>query len=208
MYDAFDDAAFYWFAQILCGIILIPFAAYKINKLTRKQCKSGKYHSLIENIIFLVICIAFLILLKEHSKYVNMELISFDPYFILNIGNKNKKSLNTKQIRKAYKTMHYKYMYWWDNCEFLYLDDPWECTHIWTKELFMLSKAYKMLLIITYHGNSCNYETCWSQYQHLMVTIGLPSWLSQEDNQSIILFIYIGLLISFGVSVCVWWRSF
>eukprot|EP00316_Scyphosphaera_apsteinii_P011534 CAMPEP_0119309462 /NCGR_PEP_ID=MMETSP1333-20130426/15782_1 /TAXON_ID=418940 /ORGANISM="Scyphosphaera apsteinii, Strain RCC1455" /LENGTH=690 /DNA_ID=CAMNT_0007313449 /DNA_START=288 /DNA_END=2360 /DNA_ORIENTATION=+ len=119
------------------------------------------------------------------------EMFSFNPYKILEI----EEGAEPTQIKKAYRSMSLKYHP--DKCS-----SP-ECENAFIK----VSKAYEVL---TNEETRKNYEMYGNPdgYHGTSVTIGLPSWLTNKENELAILVAYfVVLIVVIPVVVGLWWRN-
>jgi len=211
-FEVFDDVAFYWFLMSVMVVVVIPMS---YSFLTTVQWKSPEnwtrqLDSCKEKISrgdrarrkdmasklfgwrgigFVVSWVLLLALLMRLTTMQSEEMFSFNPYKILEIED----GATPSEIKKAYRKMSLKY----------HPDKNPDAGDIFIK----ISKAYDVL---TNEATRENYEKYGNPdgYHGTSVTIGLPSWLTDKDNELAILVAYFVLLIVvIPVVVGLWWRN-
>lgn len=206
----YDNSAFYYFMLTILGFYLAPSILYilyrvvgavlssatkskKLNELVRSDAEKEKAKEIVEKnsgfktlwtvgfivnfiltLLGLAVCYYLILLVWDDH-----EIASFDPYQILGIDQGS----TDKVIKKAYRMLSLKY------------HPDKNPGNKQAEEIFMkVAKAYEALTDETAKEN-------WEKYgnpdgkQALEVSIGLPTFLLEKDNQNTILVIYLLLLV-------------
>ncbi len=138
---------------------------------------------------FVLSWIIFITLLFRLTAMQSEEMYTFNPFKILEI----EEGATPQDIKKAYRRLSLMY----------HPDKNPEAGDVFIK----ISKAYEVL---TNDATRENYEKYGNPdgYHGTSVTIGLPSWLTDKDNELAILVAYFVLLIVvIPVVVGLWWRN-
>lgn len=234
-FEVFDDVAFYWFLVALLGMAIVPYSAYlawttlsaylKTDNAIRvdtthesakiaKSRQRGKQslrarllsgHSLTLAALWLV----FVMLLVHVADYQSQELYSFNPYEILELGDPAVDEIGDKQIKSAYRKLSVKYHP--DKCnrgckklETKALEA--ECEQTCESQFVLVSKAYNTLTDPAVRENWEKYGNP-DGFQGMSVTIGLPSWMVDKQNELVILFCYTAALVAIVVAFGLWWKK-
>lgn len=208
----YDDSGFYYFSMVLMLLYMIPVAGWlfskflseirggadvdeqysdpmarartaiereKVSKNKEADKKERLYNPwLIGNVILLAICtMIFVNMLSAVSD--GKQLLTFNPYSILEIDE----SATSKDIKRSYRKLSLKYH-----------PDRNSGDKDSTEKFQLIAKAYESLT------DEVSMEN-WKKYgnpdgrQPMDVSIGLPSFLRDESNQSIVLLFYFLLVI-------------
>ena len=211
-FEVFDDVAFYWFLLSMLVAAILPLSYSFLSTIQRRpshdwtrnltSCKHK--HKVTDNVqrkklvshvfgwrgvAFVASWVLFLLLLMRLTTMQGEEMYTFNPYKILEV----EEAAEPNEIKKAYRRLSLKY----------HPDKNPDAGDIFIK----ISKAYEVLT---------NEETAenWRKYGNpdgyhgTSVTIGLPSWFTNKDNELAILVAYfIVLIIVIPTVVGLWWRN-
>ena len=217
-FEIFDDVAFYWFLQVILGFVIVPWTFIRIRGWCTREKKhftsshphvskipdyipsqtlvSEKSETIdsklsLYNIFFCALWVLFLLLMIQLPKWHNRSMTDFDPYLILNIA----KGATLNEIKRAYRKQSL-------------LNHPDRCQdenpEICNEKFILITKAYQAL---TDEETRDNYQKYGNPdgYQGTSVTIGLPKWLTNKDNELVILTFYFVSLILLVAIVGGWW---
>ncbi len=211
-FEVFDDVAFYWFLLALLLLALAPLTYSFTSTLSRppnkdwtRNLSSCKHkHEKTDRqrradtishifgwrgVAFVAVWVLFLALLMRLTTMQGEEMYTFNPYKILDVAE----DAEPGEIKKAYRRLSLQY----------HPDKNPDAGDIFIK----IAKAYEVLT---------NEETAenWRKYGNpdgyhgTSVTIGLPSWLTDKDNELAILVAYfMVLIIVIPTVVGLWWRN-
>lgn len=223
-FEVFDDVAFFIFLTSLLSVVLFPYTAYflwsvraerlrtvrrtktvlhkhgnaeckcaqcaaKLAALTRE--KSWAEHMTLHNIVLAIGWTILVIMFVQLPNYKHQEMKTFNPYEILEIET----GADTAEVKKAYRKMSKK---WHPD---MHIDNPEKANEMF----IMVSKAHQTL---TNDKTRENWEKYGNPdgFQGNSVSIGLPSFLTEEDNQLSILLVYFLVMIVFPpIAVWLWW---
>mmetsp|Transcript_24983 Transcript_24983/g.34753 ORF Transcript_24983/g.34753 Transcript_24983/m.34753 type:complete len:743 (+) Transcript_24983:119-2347(+) len=218
-FEVFDDAAFYYFLLTVIVMILTPWTMSKLcdafgicsddDELeVRKIDDVGGYHrtdkleeSIDEddkpnlfrcsNVIFFLLW-AFLLIIIIRLPGSEDSLQTFHPFQILEIDV----GATDREIKKAYRKLSLKYH-----------PDKNPNDEVAAKNFILVSKAYQTL---TDPQTKKNWEEYGNPdgYQGTSVTIGLPSFLTDKNNEFQVLSVYFILVIIIPpILVFMWWKN-
>uniref|UniRef100_A0A7S4BDZ6 J domain-containing protein n=1 Tax=Chrysotila carterae TaxID=13221 RepID=A0A7S4BDZ6_CHRCT len=213
-FEVFDDVAFYWFLMSVMVVVIVPMSysflstvkwrapddwtrnlgscKEKNDKLDHERRKEmGAKLFGWRGIGFVSSWVTFVVLLLRLTTMQGEEMYSFNPYKILQV----EEGATPLEIKKSYRKM--TLMYHPDKCQ-----TP-ECADAFIK----VTKAHDVL---TDDATRENYEKYGNPdgYHGTSVTIGLPSWLTNKDNELGILVAYfVVLIVVIPVVVGFWWRN-
>lgn len=223
-YEFFDDVAFYFSITCFLFVFLAPWTAYKIYdkffaastsakctkatdplcfcedcqgafkkvKKVQKDSKAFSRHFTFGNILFFFMWIAFLVLVVQLPSMQTEELTTFDPYGILGI----EKDATDGQIKKAYRSESLK---WHPDKN---QDNPEA-----EQKFIMVAKAYQTLTDEAAKENLDKFGNP-DGYQGMSMTIGLPSFLTEKENELPVLMLYFLILIVIPpIGVWMWWSK-
>jgi len=216
-HEVFDDIAFYWFLMaILVACVgpmsysfwsVLPVKFGKDNDWTRAMSSCKEKHVRIDatqrkdamgkvfgwrGAGFVVNWLGLISLTMKLAMLQGEELYSFNPYRILGIEEGTEGS----DIKKAYRRLSLEYH-----------PDKNQGNPNAADMFVKIAKAYEVL---TDPATRENYEKYGNPdgFQGASMTIGLPSWLTKEDNQLAILVCYfLVIIIVIPVVVGLWWRN-
>ena len=211
----FDDVAFYWFLLSCVVAFIVPMSysflspvnwgtdynwtrqvsscKEKVSRIDAERRKEtiGKLLGL-RGIGFTVGWVLLVALVAKLTTMQGEEMYSFNPYTILAI----EEAASPAEIKKAYRRL-----------SLIYHPDknPGNAT---AEQIFIkISKANDVL---TDPATRENYEKYGNPdgYHGTSVTIGLPSWLTNKDNELAILVAYfVVMIVIIPVVVGLWWRN-
>jgi len=215
-FEVFDDVAFYWFLlAVLCGFIY-PISKTFITALnlgrkpvdwTRGMSSCKSKHASIDaaerkdtmSKVFgwrgAMFVIAWVLLIYLAAKLTTMqgeEMFSFNPYKILGVDE----GAEMGEIKKAYRRL-----------SLINHPDKNQGNPEANDMFIKVAKAYEVL---TDDATRENYEKYGNPdgYHGTSVTIGLPSWLTNKENELAILVAYfLVIIIVIPVVVGLWWRN-
>mmetsp|Transcript_13762 Transcript_13762/g.35425 ORF Transcript_13762/g.35425 Transcript_13762/m.35425 type:complete len:779 (+) Transcript_13762:124-2460(+) len=215
-FEVFDDVAFYWFLlAVLCGFIFpISKSFFGVLSMTRTpenwtrnlgSCKEklkridGERRKLMMSRLFgwrgAMFAIAWVTLIFLAGKLTFMqgeEMYSFNPYKILGVDE----GAEMSSVKKAYRRL-----------SLINHPDKNQGNPEANAMFIKVAKAYEVL---TDDATRENYEKYGNPdgYHGTSVTIGLPSWLTNKDNELAILVAYfLVIIIVVPVVVGLWWRN-
>jgi len=216
-FEVFDDVAFYWFLMSVMVVVIVPMSysflstvqwrqsanwTRKVNsckekidrndRIRRKEMVSKLFGW--RGIGFVVSWVLFLTLLAKLTTMQGEEMYSFNPFKILDIEEVSEPG----EIKKAYRKK--SLLYHPDKCTD---KGDGSCNDNFVK----VAKAYEVL---TNEATRENYEKYGNPdgYHGTSVTIGLPSWLTNKDNELAILVAYfVVLIVIIPTVVGLWWRN-
>jgi len=210
-YEVFDDVAFYWFLQVLLGLVLLPSTAYEIyvffTKMAPKESKKVKVFPKylptrqmqeqkndvwsLRTIFVCALWVLFLLLLLQLPKFHNQTLTDFNPYEILEL----EQPADIRSVKRAYRKMSLK---WHPDKNKNNLEEA--------EQMFiMVNKAYQTLTDDKTRENFEKYGNP-DGFQGESVTIGLPSFLTRKSNELKVLLVYFFSMVVLVVVVGTWWR--
>jgi len=213
-FEVFDDVAFYWFLMSVMVVIIVPISysflstvqwrlkqnwtrqlsscKEKIERLDRVRRKEMAAKLIgWRGIGFVASWVIFVTLLTRLTTMQSEEMYTFNPFKILDV----EEGAEPTAIKKAYRKM--SLIYHPDKCQ------TSECSG----KFINIAKAYDVL---TNDATRENYEKYGNPdgYHGTSVTIGLPSWLTNKDNELAILVAYfVVLIVVIPVVVGLWWRN-
>jgi len=215
-FEVFDDVAFYWFLlAVLSGFIFpITNTFYKVLRdgtvkanwtrgLTSCNDKNSRLDALqrkemISKIMGwrgIMTLVAWVMLITLGLRLTTMqgeEMFSFNPYKILGV----EEGVEMGDIKKAYRKLSLQYH-----------PDKNQGNPNANDMFIKVAKAYEVL---TDDATRENYEKFGNPdgYHGTSVTIGLPSWLTNKDNELAILVAYfLVIIVIIPVVVGLWWRN-
>jgi len=220
-YEVFDDVAFYYLVTSLLSVCLFPPTIYMIascvyskikpqenvkknfanttnyeaagTKLEIKQTFGQKYFKL-KYFVFIVLWIIFIVLLTQLSQYKTTDLATFKPYEILEV----EPDADDSTLKKAYRKLSLKW----------HPDKNPENSEEAEQEFIKVSKAYKMLTDPSLKEKFDMGEGTKGGEGQTSYTIGLPSYLTKEENSLKVLLVYFLFMIMLPpVCVFLWWRQ-
>lgn len=211
-YEVFDDVAFYWFLQVLLGLVLLPSTIYEIHEFCSKMVPKKaeekikvlpKYLSKREmqeqkndvwSLRTIAVCalwVLFLLLLLQLPKFHNQTLTDFNPYEILEL----EPGSDMRSVKRAYRKMSLK---WHPDKNKNNMEEA--------EQMFiMVNKAYSTLTDDKTRENFEKYGNP-DGFQGESVTIGLPSFLTRKSNELKVLIVYFFSMVILVVVVGTWWR--
>jgi len=214
-FEVFDDVAFYWFLLAVLVIFVVPMTSSfmavaipeKENNWTRglTSCKEkcakvdGRRRALRRSQVFGWRGIGFFVgwasLIYLSTSFATMqseEMYSFNPYKILAV----EEGATPSEIKKAYRKLS------------LFYHPDKNAGNSEAQDMFIkVAKAHEVL---TDEATRENYEKYGNPdgYHGTSVTIGLPSWLTNKENELAILVAYfVVIIIVIPVVVGLWWRN-
>jgi len=214
-FEVFDDVAFYWFLLAALVFFVVPMSnsfysvcnfrapadwtrgmgscKAKLANVDAKRLKETRQNIFgWRGIGFVVGWGSLIYLATSFAAMQGEEMFTFNPYRILAI----EEGATPSEIKKAYRKM-----------SVLYHPDknPGNTT---AQDLFIkVAKAHEVL---TDEATRENYEKYGNPdgYHGTSVTIGLPSWLTNQENELAILVAYfVVIIIIIPVVVGLWWRN-
>jgi len=214
-FEVFDDVAFYWFL-LSCTFAFVMPISYSFlttwkwstpENWTRKMksCKEKSYRNGKEEraermamllgwrgMSFIFGWLLLVVLLIKLFTQEQQEMYSFNPFKILEI----EEDAEPKAIKKAFRQLSLRY----------HPDkNPGNAE---AEQMFIrITKAHEVL---TDEATRDNYEKYGNPdgYHGTSVTIGLPSWLTNKDNELAILVAYfLVMIVVIPVVVGLWWRK-
>jgi len=215
-FEVFDDVAFYWFlmavlsgfawpvTQSFYGVLprLRPTADWTYGMLSCKEKNAAVSAAARKTTMsqvfgwrgvgFIVNWVGLISLALRLTSMQAEEMFSFNPFKILNV----EEGAEMSDIKKAYRRLSLQYHP--DKNQ----GNP-EANDLFIK----VAKAYEVL---TDDATRENYEKYGNPdgYHGTSVTIGLPSWLTNKDNELAILVAYfLVIIIVIPVVVGLWWRN-
>eukprot|EP01083_Nonionella_stella_P080084 219879_1 len=220
----FDDVAFYWFLQVILGIVLFPITLYKIkrwrgsNQTLNATCSHPTVKSIpdyvpkhkalsynesrtntmlsLKNICFTFLWTLFILVLIQSPRWNHSKITTFDPWDTLHLSKTAPR--DEYLIKKAYKTM--AKMYHPDICT----KPPLQWTEKkCSKHFILVHKAYEILKdeeAMRKWENGMDPDA----QNAIVMTIGLPSWLL--DHPLVVLLVYLSGLIVLLLVVRFWWQ--
>lgn len=216
-FEVFDDVAFYWFLMSCTVAFVIPITYSFLSTLkwrrpddwTRKlgSCKEKMQRNdkdaRAEQLAavlgwrgmgFVVGWLLLLVLLIKLTSMQGEEMFSFNPYKILGV----EEGADPKEVKKAFRKL-----------SLLYHPDKntGEGAQAAADMFIKVTKAHDVL---TDDATRENYEKYGNPdgYHGTSVTIGLPSWLTNKDNELAILVAYfVVMIVVIPVVVGLWWRK-
>jgi preprotein translocase subunit Sec63 len=214
-FEVFDDVAFYWFLMAALFAFVIPMTRSFYSVLPRRPAKSWtrEIGSCTQKIAavdardrketmskvfgwrgvgFTVGWVMFISLAVKLTSMEGQEMFTFNPYKILGV----EEGAEMGDVKKAYRRLSLQYHP--DKNQ----GNP-EANDLFIK----VAKAYEVL---TDDATRENYEKYGNPdgYHGTSVTIGLPSWLTNKDNELAILVAYfLVIIIVIPVVVGLWWRN-
>jgi len=225
-FEVFDDVAFYWFLFSVMVMVIVPMSYSFLSTLqlrppadwTRQLDSCKEKNERIERerrkdlmsklfgwrgVGFICSWTLLIALAMRLTVMQNEEMYTFNPYRILAI----EEGAEPGEIKKAYRKMSLKF-----HPDKNQDDDPEKnsclCPAKEAADLFIkIAKAYETL---TDDATRDNYEKYGNPdgYHGTSVTIGLPSWLTDKDNELAILVAYfVALIVIIPTVVGLWWRN-
>jgi len=215
-FEVFDDVAFYWFLMAALFAFIIPMtnSFYSVlPKLRRStdwtrgmsscaekiaRCDAAERKITMQRVFgwrgvgFAVGWVMLVSLALRLTSMQGEEMFSFNPYKILGV----EEGAEMSGVKKAYRRLSLQYHP--DKNQ----GNP-EANDLFIK----VAKAYEVL---TDDATRENYEKYGNPdgYHGTSVTIGLPSWLTNKDNELAILVAYfLVIIIVIPVVVGLWWRN-
>mmetsp|Transcript_19002 Transcript_19002/g.30925 ORF Transcript_19002/g.30925 Transcript_19002/m.30925 type:complete len:743 (-) Transcript_19002:252-2480(-) len=217
-FEVFDDAAFYYFLLTVIAMVLTPWTMSKLcdtfgicqdddEEVVKKVDEVGGYYQeqrksvdeddskpklfRCSNIVFFLLwAIILLIVIKLPGSGESFQ--TFNPFEILEVDV----GVSDRDIKKAYRKLSLKYH-----------PDKNPGDEVAAKQFILVSKAYQTL---TDPQTKKNWEEYGNPdgYQGTSVTIGLPSFLTDKNNEFQVLFVYfIIIIIVPPILVFMWWKN-
>jgi translocation protein SEC63 len=216
----FDDKAFFYVVTSFTFCAIVPWTALKLSAyfsaekvdanhdpknpqctcqecaLNQKKIRAPKLkssrHFTVSNILFVLLWIFFISLLIQLPDHLDEQLTVFDPYVILGLEN----DADASVIKKAYRKQS---MQWHPDKN---PDDPNAA-----EQFMLISKAYKALTDEKAQENMAKFGNV-DGYKGTTVTLGLPSFLTEEQNALPILLLYFLLfMVAPPIGVWIWWSK-
>jgi len=215
-FEVFDDVAFYWFLMATLVCFIAPMTRSFISVLPRvrgdknwtrglSSCKAklakvdaaqrkdmlGKVFGW-RGVGFLLGWVGIVSLAIKLTSMSGEEMFTFNPYKILGV----EEGAEMSEVKKAYRKLSLI------NHPDKNQGNP-EANDLFIK----VAKAYEVL---TDDATRENYEKYGNPdgYHGTSVTIGLPSWLTNKDNELAILVAYfLIIIVVIPVVVGLWWRN-
>jgi translocation protein SEC63 len=216
-FEVFDDVAFYWFLMAALFAFIIPMSRSfyavlprlggaasdwtrgmgsckdkfaRVDAAARKETVSKVFGW--RGVGFTVGWVMLISLALRLTSMQGEEMFTFNPYKILGV----EEGAEMGDVKKAYRRLSLQYHP--DKNQ----GNP-EANDLFIK----VAKAYEVL---TDDATRENYEKYGNPdgYHGTSVTIGLPSWLTNKDNELAILVAYfLVIIIVIPVVVGLWWRD-
>jgi translocation protein SEC63 len=215
----YDNSAFYYFMIASCTVYLIPSTWHVFKKLSflmsnrkvdvgtarssveqkkyerleeeQRNSKAGMSTPFIANMVA-TICTWVMFFYLISLVWNDHEIASFDPFAILGI----EAGAKMRVIKRAYRALSLQY----------HPDKNKGDAH--AEQMFMkIAKAYEAL---TDEDAKANYEKYGNPdgRQSMEVSIGLPTFLVEQDNHQVILIIYLlVLVVAIPLAVCLWYNE-
>jgi hypothetical protein len=142
-----------------------------------------------KNVLLGVGWLVMLITLARMPEYISKEVLSFDPYIILEI----EKGAELPAIRKAYKAMSLKYH-----------PDKNQGNAEAGNKFVLIAKAYETLTDETSRQNWEKYGNP-DGFQGTAIVVGLPSWLTSKGNETRVLVGYLIFFVLIPPCLLLWW---
>jgi len=214
-FEVFDDVAFYWFL-LSCTFAFVmpisysflttykwttppnwtrPMASCRVkNQRLDKQLRSDRAAMLVgwRGMCFIFGWLLLIVLLIKLFTQEQEEMYSFNPFKILGI----EETAEPKEIKKAFRRL-----------SLIYHPDKNQGNAEAEQMFIKVTKAHEVL---TDEATRENYEKYGNPdgYHGTSVTIGLPSWLTNKENELAILVAYfVVMIIVIPVVVGLWWRK-
>jgi translocation protein SEC63 len=214
-FEVFDDVAFYWFLMSCTVAFVLPVSYSFLSTWqwsrpedwTRKlaSCKSkmerndklaraDQLAALLgwRGMGFVIGWLMLIVLLIKLTSMQGEEMFSFNPYKILGV----EEGATPKEIKSAFRKL-----------SLLYHPDKNQGDPSANDMFIKVTKAHDVL---TDEATRDNYEKYGNPdgYHGTSVTIGLPSWLTNKDNELAILVAYfVVMIVVIPVVVGLWWRK-
>ena len=214
-FEVFDDVAFYWFLMSCTVAFVLPVSYSFLSTWqwrrpedwTRKlaSCKSkmerndklaraDQLAALLgwRGMGFVIGWLMLIVLLIKLTSMQGEEMFSFNPYKILGV----EEGATPKEIKSAFRKL-----------SLLYHPDKNQGNPSANDMFIKVTKAHDVL---TDEATRDNYEKYGNPdgYHGTSVTIGLPSWLTNKENELAILVAYfVIMIVVIPVVVGLWWRK-
>jgi len=216
-FEVYDDVAFFWFLLTLVFVILVPFTFHMISffrvgqglekgeelltsigkqKRERmlKEAREAQLKKIfsIKTAVFVLMWIGFIVALFWVSDYQHEQLATFDPYEVLGLET----GAAEQDIKKAYRRLSLKYH-----------PDKNPGDEKAAQMFHRLSKAH---MILTDEASRENWEKYGNPdgYRGASVTIGLPAWLLNPNNElKLLVFYFLVIVVLPPIGVGLWWRK-
>ena len=212
-FEVFDDVAFYWFLMSCTVAFVIPISYSFLStwkwsrpedwtrklgsckaKMQRndKEARAAQLAALLgwRGMSFVFGWLLLFVLLIKLSSMQGEEMFSFNPYTILDV----EEGADPKEIKKAFR--RFSLLYHPDKNQ--YQNKSLNAADMGPAEAAdMFIKVTKAHDVLTDEATRDNYEKYGNPdgYHGTSVTIGLPSWLTNKDNELAILVAYFVVMI-------------
>lgn len=230
-FEVFDDVAFFWFWVTLLAIVLLPWTAVWLGRIALRRVRTALCplrHSIDDgrdcacdaceakrlarraaldaergplrrwlswsNIAFVFLWTMFLVVLVQVPHMQTQKMATFDPYEVLELDRAAAPTL--LEIKRQYRTL-----------SLIHHPDKHPGDKEAEEQFVRISKAHQVL---TDPATKENWEKYGNPdgYQGTSVTIGLPSFLTNGQNELPILIVYfICFFIVLPVTVGIWWSK-
>ncbi|KAL1522354.1 hypothetical protein AB1Y20_017346 [Prymnesium parvum] len=214
-FEVFDDVAFYWFLLAVLVIFVVPISFSFINVVMegnepnwtrgltscKEKCaavdaraRKVKRQKILgwRGAGFFIGWASLIYLGLSFATMQGEEMFSFNPFKILQI----EETATPAEIKKAYRKLS------------LHYHPDKNAGNNEARDMFIkVAKAHEVL---TDEATRENYEKYGNPdgYHGTSVTIGLPSWLTNKENELAILVAYfVVIIIIIPVVVGLWWRN-
>jgi len=222
-FSVFDDVAFYYLMQAVITVFLVPWTLVKVisycwETLQHSRAKDKDFFSASnheyelqgtkivdkkswyrryvtpKNIIFVALWAFFLYQCSLLPTYLDKNLASWDPVNILGVPA----DASVDDIKKAYKELSLK---WHPD------KHPADMKEEAQAKFIEILRAYKALTDPKAMANMRDFGNI-DGHQGVNMTIGLPSFLTNEENSLKTLLVYFLVMIVLPpVCVFMWWRK-